>query len=161
MTTPDDMVTAPELASWLGVSARSVTDLTTRGIVVRAGRGRYRLAESVRAYCGHLREQAAGRAAGAGLTAEREREARERADSLALRNAVARRDLVPAGEVSAALGGIVRDIRSRMLAVPSRVAQQSPTLARPDVALIEAEIRAGLTEAGNADPAVIPTLADG
>ena len=136
-----ETVTATALAGLLGVSQRLVRDLGERGVAVRADGRRYVLAASVQGYVASLREVAAGRGAGVGLAAERQREAKARADRIEMQNAVARREMVPAGEVGAALGGIVRDVRARMLAVPARVAQQSPTLARPDVALIEAEIQ--------------------
>lgn len=42
------------------------------------------------------------------------------------------------------------DIRQRMLAVPARVAARAPHFGRSDIAIIEAEIRAGLIELADA-----------
>lgn len=141
-------VTADVLAGLLGIAPRTVRELAGRGLVVKAGRGRYDAATSVAAYCAHLREQAAGRAgdAQAGLTVERARREKEAADNLALRNAALRRDLVSATEVTAEWSGILRQLRARILAVPSRVNQRLPFLKPGDVAEIDAEVREALTE---------------
>lgn len=141
-------VTAVELAAYLDVIPRTVWRLADEGLVVRAGRGRYDLAASVRTYVTHIRAMAAGRAGDeqAGLTAERARLAREQADAVALRNAIARGEMVPAADVEREWSSILRNVRSRMLAVPSRVAARVPTLTKADVALVEHEVAAALTE---------------
>ncbi len=51
-------VEAPVLARWLGVSGKTVYELTRVGIAVRTGGGLYRLEESVRRYCEHIRQMA-------------------------------------------------------------------------------------------------------
>jgi len=56
-----DLVDVARLADLLGISARRVQQLADGGVVVKAGHGKYRLDESVRSYCEHLREVAAGR----------------------------------------------------------------------------------------------------
>lgn len=141
-------VTAAELGAYLDVVPRTITRLANEGHVVRAGRGRYDLAASVRTYVKHIRAMAAGRAGDeqAGLTAERARLAREQADGIALKNAITRREMLPAAEVEREWSGILRGVRSRMLAVPSRVAARIPTLTKADVALVEHEVAAALTE---------------
>ncbi|PZU85023.1 MAG: DNA packaging protein [Shinella sp.] len=75
------------------------------------------------------------------LTAEKTRLAKEQADAVELRNAVLRRDLVKASEVEREWSGILRKVRSGILAVPSRVRQQLAHLTAHDAAVIEAEIR--------------------
>ena len=45
-------ITAAVLANLLGVTDRTIRDLSKHGIIVRAGRG-FALAESVRRYCSH------------------------------------------------------------------------------------------------------------
>ncbi len=57
-------VDGPTLARWLGVSGKAVYDLGRAGILVRAGGGMYRLEESVRGYCEHLRQAAAQQGTG-------------------------------------------------------------------------------------------------
>jgi hypothetical protein len=48
-------VEAPVLARWLGVSGKTVYELTKAGIAVRTGGELYRLEESMRRYCEHIR----------------------------------------------------------------------------------------------------------
>ena len=145
-----DTIAAATLADMFGVTIRTITDLAKRGIIVRAGRG-YALRASVRGYCDHLRKLATGRGgdqAIASATAERARLAREQADHVAIKNAVARREFVPAAEVEAEWSGILRTVRAGMLVVPSRAAQRLPHLTAHDVSEIDQEVRAALTEIG-------------
>ncbi|MGA0564976.1 hypothetical protein ACO2RV_21235 [Ancylobacter sp. VNQ12] len=147
-------MTGDELAGLLGIAPRTIRELAGRGLVVKAGRGRYDVALSIAAYCANLREQAAGRAgdAQAGLTSERARQAKEQADNLALRNAEIRRELVSAKDVAAEWSGILRRLRARILAVPARVNQRLLFLKQHDLAEIDAELRDALTELGNDGP---------
>jgi phage terminase Nu1 subunit (DNA packaging protein) len=147
-------VSAKDLAKVIGVKDRTVREFADRGLVIRAGRGRYRLVESVRAYCDHLRATAAGRGGedeAKTLTSERTRLAREQADQTALKNAALRRDLVPAAEVERAWSEILRRVRSGCLAIPSRVRQALAHLTAYDVQAIDAEVRAVLAEIGADD----------
>jgi len=132
----------------LGLSARSLSDLAARGIAVKAARGQYVLTETVRNYCRHLRDQAAGRGgdAGATLAAERAREARERADNLALKNAQMRGELVSAAEVEQVWTSILSAVRAALLAVPPRLQSRLPHLTARDTQAIDAEIRDALQE---------------
>lgn len=146
--------TGRELSQLFGVSVRTVTDLANRGIVVRAGTGRYELGPSVLRYCAHLRDLATGRGGeGAVNTAaeQRARQAKASADLAETKNARLRGELVPAADVQTAWTGIARGIRSAMLAVPSRIAGRLPALTPHDVREIDAEIREALTELANSD----------
>ena len=150
----DELVRAAVLADALGISERSIRALAERGIVQRSPASLYPLRESIRGYCHHLREAAAGRGgqgAGSKLTVEREREVRERADHLALRNAQARAELLPTADVERRWSAITRLVRSRMLSVPSRLRQSLGHLTAHDVTIIDREIRDALTELGDDD----------
>jgi phage terminase Nu1 subunit (DNA packaging protein) len=59
-----------------------------------------------------------------------------------------RGELVEAKAVEAEWADVLRTVRAGMLAVPSRVAARLPHLSKHDVAEIDAEIRAALTETG-------------
>ena len=151
---PEELVRAVVLADALGISERSIRALAEKGVVQRSPQSLYPLRESIRSYCHHLRETAAGRGgqgAGSRLTAEREREVRERADHLALRNAQTRAELIPAVEVERRWSAICRMVRARMLTVPSRLQQSLGHLTSHDTATIDREIRDALTELGDDD----------
>ena len=135
-------ITASQLADHLGVSPRSVTELGRRGIAVRAGPGRWRLRESIRRYCDDLKQRGGGVAVQASAAAERGR----LADGLVLKNARLRGSLVDAEAVEREWCSILTAVRSGCLAIPSRVASRLPHLSPADLAAVEAEVRAVLTE---------------
>jgi phage terminase Nu1 subunit (DNA packaging protein) len=142
------------LANLLGLSTRAVRALAARGIVIRrTARGKFRVAESVRGYCAHLREIAAGRGgeeAVLELSAERAKLAHEQTIGHALKNASLRGELVEASAVEREWGDALRLVRAGMLALPSRV-QQRLNLVAADVAVIDREVRDLLMEIGNGD----------
>ncbi|WP_245731569.1 terminase small subunit [Loktanella fryxellensis] len=131
-----------------------LTALGKRDIVVRLGHDAYDLEESARRYIASLRETASGRGGEEqvlNLTSERARLAREQADAQALKNAVLRGEYVPASEVERAWADTLRALRSRLLAVPSRLRQSMQHLTTSDVTMIDRELRDALQELGNAD----------
>lgn len=75
---------------------------------------------------------------------ERVRLLKEQADHAALKNQQLRRELVPASDVEREWAGVLRLIRSRILAVPSRVRQVLPHLDADDIAAIDAELKSAL-----------------
>ena len=130
-----------------------LTELKKRGIAVHLGRDAYDLAATVRAYVVHLRGTASGRGGEehvANLTSERARLAKEQADAQALKNASLRGELVSAAEVERKWADVLRQVRSRILAVPSRL-RQSVNLDAESADEMDRELRAALTELGNAD----------
>lgn len=150
------VVSAADMAEVIGVSRRSVSEFSERGIIDRVGRNRFALQRSVKLYCEHLRAVAAGRG-GDGtqeLTAERARLAKEQADATALKNAVARRDLVSTHQVEREWVAVCRKIRNAVLAVPSRVRQTLPHLTSFDVEQISRELRLTLTDLGKDDGSI-------
>ena len=146
-----ETVRASELAEIIGVAPPTISHLAVAGRVVRRGT-RYALAESVRAYCDHLRSPAAraGRhpdGPADPLKAERIRQAREAADKLALQNAAARGELLDRGEVEREWADILRRLRGAMLAVPTRAAGRLGHLTAHDLSELDHGIRAALAEA--------------
>lgn len=145
-----DQVRAIELAEWLGVSERAVADYAHRGIITRSGRAVFPLKESIRAVCHHFRETASARGAtSGGLTAQRERIAKGQADKLEMQNAATRREMLPAKMVADEWASILRLVRSRMLAAPSRIQQTLGHLSAHDLDIIDREIRDALEEVAN------------
>lgn len=147
------MIDGPGLCELLSISPALLSDLKKRGIAVHRGQNAYDLRATVRAYVEHLRSVASGRGGEeqvTSLTAERARLAKEQADGMALKNALRRGELVEASEVERAWSDTLRQVRARILAVPSRL-RQSLSLTPPDAERIDRELRDALSEIGHAD----------
>lgn len=143
-----------DLCDLLGLSAAALTDLKTRGIAVHLGHDAYDLQATVRAYVKNLRSVAAGWGTeenASTLTNERARLAKEQADAQALKNGALRGELVKAADVSREWGDMLRQVRARILAVPSRLRASLPHLTAGDVVAIDREIRDALEACANAD----------
>lgn len=145
-----ETVNAKEVADWIGVSDRTVSDLAIRGHAKKVGRGRYDLKETIRLYTSHLREVAAARGDGQilDLVQERARLAKAQTAGQEMKNATLRRELLPREEVEAEWSDILRKLRSAMLAIPSRIRQRLGLDANA-TADIDREIRDTLTVLGN------------
>ena len=78
--------------------------------------------------------------------AESARYAKERADNLALKNKQLRHELVEAAEVEKVWSGELRELRSAILAAPSRLRQRLPHFTREDIEAIDMELRDILKE---------------
>lgn len=151
----DELVPAAELAAWLGLSSGRVSELARDGILPRqsvpGGYG-FPLKDSVRTYAEYLRKRAGQRSGSEQLAAEKLRLASEQADKLAIQNAKARGDLIPAAKVRAEWLNIAADLRARLLAVPSRVAAKLG-FDRSAAAALDAELRLAMTILTEADEA--------
>ena len=151
---PVHRIGCSDLCDLFGITPGMLTTLGKRDIVVCLGHNAYDLEESARRYIASLRETASGRGGEEqvlNLTSERARLAREQADAQALKNAVLRGEYVPAIDVERAWADTLRALRSRLLAVPSRLRQSMQHLTTSDVTLIDRELRDALQELGNAD----------
>ena len=143
---PDQMINSTDLGSWLGITGHHCAKLARDGKLPRDPAGNFPLKASVLAYCLHLREAARGRLSGdSELADNRARLTSENADKVAIQNQKARGDLIPAVAVRAAWLGVVTDLRSRLFAVPSRVAARLG-LDRATAAALDAEIRAAMAD---------------
>jgi phage terminase Nu1 subunit (DNA packaging protein) len=143
------VVSATTLAHWLGVTDKTVRKLAKREIVIRDGRGLYALELSVARYCEELRKVGAARGDNdslAKMRAQRIRVAKEQADQLVIKNAVARGELLDADEVERTWGGVLRGVRAGLLAVPSRIGARFPHLTPVDIDAIDREVRDALAE---------------
>lgn len=141
-------VNAAEMGRILGISRGTVSNLTTDGILPRADRGKYDVAETVQAYLKHkLARATAGDETTQNLTAERGRLAKLKADAAEREAMVQAGEFLRADDVRKAWLGIVVAIRSRMLLIPSRVAPRIVTKAPAEAqALLQKEIHAALAE---------------
>lgn len=144
---------AADLCDLWGITPGALTQLVKRGIAVKLGHDAYDLVTSTRAYIESLRGAASGRGGEEQvltLTGERARLARAQADAQELKNATLRSELVPASEVEAAWSDILRQVRARILSVPSRLRQEIK-LSPGDVDAFDRELRAALMELGHDD----------
>lgn len=139
------VVSAAILADLVGISSRRVNQLAQVGPMVRRGDG-FDLAESLRNYCASLRRDAHGRSVNSAPSTDKERLVAAQADLAEAKAAEKRGELVPAAQVERAWASILRDLRARMLAVPSRVGSRLPSLTAHDIATIGREIADALTE---------------
>jgi phage terminase Nu1 subunit (DNA packaging protein) len=134
----DEIVNARELSEWIGVGTSTIADLARRGHIVREGRGRYRLWESIAGYVAHLHEAAAGR--NDDLTKERARLLSAQADSAESKAQKLSGLHVDAGEVSRTWAEIKRRGRAVLMTIPARCRARVPHLTEHDLAVIEEEV---------------------
>jgi phage terminase Nu1 subunit (DNA packaging protein) len=147
-----ELMTGGELAMFLGIQSARVNDLARDGVMVRVSRGRFDVRKSLHNYLARLRDGAVkGGPQTDELKVEKLRLAREQADKLEISNAAARGELVRAADVEREWANVLRDVRSTMLAVPSRVGSKLVHLTAHDVAAIEAEIKAALEGLAHGD----------
>lgn len=143
-----------DLCNLLRITPGALTSLVKRELAVKLGHDAYDLSETVGRYVEHLRGVASGRGDEAQvltLTGERARLAREQADAQALKNAKLRGDLVEAAEVERTWSDVLRQLRARILAVPSRLRVDLPDTPPTTFHAIDRALRDALTEIGNAD----------
>lgn len=96
----------------------------------------------VKAYCGHLREIAAGRLAAGDLdlAAERARLAKEQADRIGLQNAVTRRELAPVVLIEEVLAKAGARVAGILDAIPGQVRRRMPEISASELDAIAGEI---------------------
>lgn len=144
------MATINEVSRHIGVSPKYVQDLINDGVIERKPRGEYDLDVCRDAYIGKLRAAAAGRASSGDLdlSAERARLAKEQADAKEMENAVERGDLVYIEDVAKQIENQLTKVRTRLLAVPTKVAPEAHASAtvREVQSVIEEAIVGALNE---------------
>ncbi len=127
--TTGETVETRELAMWIGVGIDVIADMERRGVVHKVAHGLYPLRETVAAVVAHYREviePRGGAEAIGGLVGARARLAREQADSLAMRNAEMRSELVSLAEVTSLLTECNAFVVARVMRVP---VESAPALA--------------------------------
>lgn len=140
MATTDfpEEATAEQLADLLGVTPKTVRNHAQRGVVVKASRGKYLLAESIRNLLADARKASRSNE----LDAEQLALVREKRRAAELRNAQTEGQLIELEEAFAVLDQIVATFRIGLDGLPARITR--------DIALrkqIKAECDATLTEA--------------
>lgn len=110
----DGTVTTGQLATLLELTAARIRQLTQDGVLPKAGRGRYVLADAIVAYVRHLRIGAE-----AGEHSPRMRRERAEADRAELRAARERDELLPVEAHLEILYDVVNRLQSRILKIPT------------------------------------------
>ncbi|MCA0871366.1 terminase small subunit, Nu1 [Seohaeicola saemankumensis] len=114
------------IAKLLDLSERRVQQLSREGVIPKATRGQYELIGSVRGYVRYLRDQAAKAQAGApDYAAERARFIRARADLAEMEAEEKRGSVIAAEQIEAAWIAVLALLRTRLLALPDRLAPQA------------------------------------
>lgn len=114
------------IAKLLDLSERRVQQLSREGVIPKATRGQYDLIGSVRGYVRYLRDQAAQAQAGApDYASERARFIRARADLAEMEAEQRRGALIAAEEIEAAWIKVLALLRTRLLALPDRLAPRA------------------------------------
>jgi len=114
------------IAKLLDLSERRVQQLSREGVIPKATRGQYELIGSVRGYVRYLREQALKAQAGApDYAAERARFIRARADLAEMEAEEKRGSVIAADQIEAVWIAVLALLRTRLLALPDRLAQQA------------------------------------
>lgn len=133
-----------DFARLLGTDSATLRRMAADGVMIRAGRGLYDVRASLPLYLERLRRIAARHDASAAsdeLKAESIRVKKAQADSIEIKNAASRGELLEAAEVERQWATILRDCRAGLLAVVSRVGAKLPHLTAHDLAEIDREIR--------------------
>jgi phage terminase Nu1 subunit (DNA packaging protein) len=141
MSAPLDLskrVSQARFAALVGINQPRVSQLVAAG-VLRAGGT---LGEWLLAYCGSLRDQAAGRANGGGLDLSQERAAlaREQRVKYELQNAVARGEFAPIALLADVLASASQGVVDRFATLPGRLRKARPGLSAEDHAAIGAAL---------------------
>jgi terminase small subunit / prophage DNA-packing protein len=134
----NEVITQSAFGLMVGISQPAVSDLMRRGVLLESQPASVWL----RAYCSHLREQAAGRATTGDLDLATERAALARAqrEKIEMQNAVTRKELAPAyllEEIIAAAGtrmGAIFD------GIPGSIRRRNQNLTSTDIEVIATEI---------------------
>ncbi|MCR9140028.1 MAG: terminase small subunit, Nu1 [Alphaproteobacteria bacterium] len=114
------------IARLLDLSERRIQQLSREGVIPKAERGQYDLIGSVQGYVRYLRDQALKAQAGApDYAAERARFIRARADLAEMEAEEKRRSLIAAEQIEAAWIAVLALLRTRLLALPDRLAPQA------------------------------------
>lgn len=132
------IVTQDEFGNLVGISQPAVSGLMSRGVLREGGSAR----EWLLAYCGHLRETAAGRLASGGLDLATERAALAKAqrERIEMANAVTRREMAPVWVIAEVLARVGRQIASILEALPPAIKRRALSLTPDDLLEIEKEI---------------------
>jgi phage terminase Nu1 subunit (DNA packaging protein) len=118
-----------DMARLLGCTASHIRTLTREGHLVKAGRARWNVRASLLSYLGHIRELAVKRGRNDDpMKLERIRVLTAQAKKIEMQNQIAAGEMLQASAVEKEWSSVLRDVRSTLLAVPSRCGASLPHL---------------------------------
>ena len=111
------------ISKLLDLSPRRIRQLVDEGVIPREERGRYALVPAVRGYITFLRERAVNADVGSDeLGRHRARKLKAEAEQAEMKSGEMRGDLLPKSEVHIAVTASFGRVRSKLLALPSKMA---------------------------------------
>lgn len=152
----EEVVLTHEIADIFGCSPRWVNQLTTSGLLKQVARGKYKLGEAIREYIAAIKLQAEeSDEAETDLRAEQTMLTRANRKMAELELAVMNGKLHRSDDVQAIMNEMLVTFRSRLLAIPARLAPEITVTSDSNVAqqLIKGEIYDALSELSEYDPA--------
>lgn len=131
-------MTQTEFGTLVGVSQQAISSLVGRGVIDLEVSG----GAALLAYCSHLRETAAGRAAGGDLdlAEERAKLAKAQRERIEMANAVTRGELAPVVLIEEVLAKAGARISGIFDAIPGAVRRRVPSLSSEEIGNIEKEV---------------------
>lgn len=149
--------TTAQLAEILGLTPRRVQQLAEEEVLVKAGRGKYKAVESIQRYIQSLQlKDQSGRDGEIDYFKERARHEKAKRERAELELAVMKGELHRSEDVRTVMNDMIAAFRSRILAIPSKLAPQ--LVGKTELPVIQEmlshETHAALTELSNYDPAV-------
>jgi|GEM_PF-594423 len=136
----DRLLEQQEFADLVGISQPAVSELVSKGILLRNDTGSAWLL----AYCKRLRDQAAGRDGDSVLTQERAKLARAQTQAVEMKNALARGEYAPVAviaELFAIASQAVADRFETLTSMLGRVCPDLPPAARDAIEQLHVEAR--------------------
>ncbi len=146
------LVPAATICTLLNLTERRVQQLVDEGIIIRPERGRYDLVRSVRGYVEWLQTRAVKGDAEAADDVEKAklRKLTAEAELAEQKSAQIKGELVAASDVEREWASIFRQLRSSILAIPSRMGAALPHLTKHDIEVLDRGLRRALTDLGTA-----------
>ncbi len=158
MTKPKSSpASAAAVAAHLFLSERRFRQLVDAGVFARAPRAGYDADDCRRRYIEHLRQAAAGRNATGPLdpAQQKARKDKELADRAAMQNEKLRAELVRVDDAARIVTSMFTVVRTRLLAIPSKMAGRMPAQLRTQVnAIADDEIHEALEQLSTGEDVV-------
>jgi phage terminase Nu1 subunit (DNA packaging protein) len=156
-------VSLQQLARFLPIGERQIQELAKRGSIMKNEAGQYLFAESVAGYCEYAANKrknqydSGGESSPGGYEAERARLTRAKADMAEMQAETMRGTVHEAGAVEAVWTDMILNARSKILAIPRKLAPRIVGMAKVAEieTCLETECHAALTELSDYDPDVV------